>query len=290
MSTLRATWRGSIRISLVTVPIRVFPATTSGSDVSFRQLHRVCQTPIQYKKWCANCDQEVTAGDIVKGYEASKGEFVVVEDDEIKKLRPETTHVIDVSHVLDAGAIDPIYVERVYFLAPDNKPAAASYAVLREGLEGRAAVGRLAVHGREYLAALVAREQAIAMYTLRTAGEVRSLDANTELEDVPGKVKPEEVRLARQVLEHFESRADLSTFTDNYQTALKELLESKRPTAIAAPTGAGKSARPAKVVNLMEALRQSLQTIERAEPRRKPKAARAVLKHPGSAGRRRKAS
>lgn len=290
MSTLRATWRGSIRISLVTVPIRVFPATTSASDVSFRQLHRVCQTPIQYKKWCPQCDQEVTAEDIVKGYEASKGEYVVVDDEEIRKLRPETTHVIDVSHVLDAGAIDPIYVERVYFLAPDNKPAAASYAVLREGLQGRAAVGRLAVHGREYLAALVAREQAIAMYTLRTAGEVRSLDAISELEDVPGKVKPEEVRLARQVLEHFESTADLSTFTDNYQTALKELLESKRPTAFAPPAAAGKPTRPAKVVNLMEALRQSLQTIERAEPRRKPKAARAVLKHPGSGGRRRKAS
>ena len=237
--SLRATWRGSIRISLVTVPIRVFPATTSASDVSFRQLHRVCQTPIQYKKWCPHCDQEVTADEIVKGHEAAKGEYVIVEDEEIRKLRPETTHVIDVSHVLDAGAIDPIYVERVYFLAPDNKPAAASYAVLREGLQGRAAVGRLAVHGREYLAALVAREQAIAMYTLRTAGEVRGLDAISELEDVPGKVKPEEVRLARQVLEHFESNANLSEFTDNYQTALKKLLEARRPTALAAAPADG---------------------------------------------------
>ena len=287
MSSLRATWRGSIRISLVTVPIRVFPATTSASDVSFRQLHRVCQTPIQYKKWCPQCDEEVTADDIVKGHEAAKGEYVVVEEEEIRKLRPETTHVIDVSHVLDAGAIDPIYVERVYFLAPDNKPAAASYAVLREGLQGRAAVGRLAVHGREYLAALVAREQAIAMYTLRTAGEVRSLDAISELEDVPGKVKPDEVRLARQVLEHFESNANLSEFTDNYQAALKGLLETKRPTAFAPAPAAGKTARPAKVVNLMDALRKSLESIERAEPRRKPKTARAVLKHPG---RRRKAS
>jgi len=285
--SLRATWRGSIRISLVTVPIRVFPATTSASDVSFRQLHRVCQTPIQYKKWCPHCDQEVTADEIVKGHEAAKGEYVIVEDEEIRKLRPETTHVIDVSHVLDAGAIDPIYVERVYFLAPDNKPAAASYAVLREGLQGRAAVGRLAVHGREYLAALVAREQAIGMYTLRTAGEVRGLDAISELEDVPGKVKPEEVRLARQVLEHFESNANLSEFTDNYQTALKKLLEARRPTVLAAAPADGKTGRPAKVVNLMDALRKSLETIERPQSRRKPAVARAVLKHPGS--RRRKA-
>ena len=286
--SLRATWRGSIRISLVTVPIRVFPATTSASDVSFRQLHSVCQTPIQYKKWCPHCDQEVTADEIVKGHEAAKGEYVILEDEEIRKLRPETTHVIDISHVLDAGAIDPIYVERVYFLAPDNKPAAASYAVLREGLQGRAAVGRLAVHGREYLAALVAREQAIAMYTLRTAGEVRRLDAISELEDVPGKVKPEEVRLARQVLEHFESNANLSEFTDNYQTALKKLLEARRPTAFAAAPADAKGARPAKVVNLMDALRKSLETIERPQARRTPKTARAVLKHPGS--RRRKAS
>jgi DNA end-binding protein Ku len=286
--SLRATWRGSIRISLVTVPIRVFPATTSASDVSFRQIHRVCQTPIQYKKWCPQCDQEVTADEIVKGHESAKGEYVIVEEEEIRKLRPEATHVIDVSHVLDAGAIDPIYVERVYFLAPDNKPAAASYAVLREGLQGRAAVGRLAVHGREYLAALVAREQAIAMYTLRTAGEVRGLDAIAELDDVPGKVKPEEVRLARQVLEHFESNANLSEFTDNYQTALKKLLEAKRPTTLAVAPTDGKTARPAKVVNLMDALRKSLESIERPQTRRRPRAARAVLKHPGP--RRRKAS
>src|SRR5262252_455023 len=90
----RSTWKGSIRLSLITIPIRMFPATQS-SDVSFRQLHRKCHTPIQLRKWCPHCEEEVSADDVVKGYESSKGHFVLVEDEEIARLRPESTRVVD---------------------------------------------------------------------------------------------------------------------------------------------------------------------------------------------------
>src|SRR5262245_12819210 len=150
----RATWKGAIRISLITIPIRVFPATNPASDVSFRQLHRRCKTPIQLKKWCPHCEEEVPAEDIVKGYESSKGQFVVVEEEEISKLRPESTRVIDIAHVVDASKIDPLLIERAYFIAPDTKVAGPSFAVLRESIGDRAVVGRLALHGREYLVAV----------------------------------------------------------------------------------------------------------------------------------------
>ncbi len=284
----RATWKGAIRISLITIPIRVFPATNAGSDVSFRQLHRRCKTPIQLKKWCPHCEEEVTAEDIVRGYESAKGQYVLVEEEEISKLRPESTRVIDIGHVVDAAKIDPLLIERAYFLAPDTKTSGPSFAVLRESMADRAAVGRLALHGREYLVAVLPRDNALVMYTLRTSGEVRSAEDIDELEFARGKVKPDEVKLARQVLQHFEQDVDLSTFTDHYQESLRAMLQAKAPDS----TVAAKGGKPAgKVVDLMEALRQSLDRIgsEKSRPARVKKPARMrVVAHP--AGKRRKAS
>ena len=289
----RATWRGSIRFSLVTIPIRVYPATTT-SDVSFRQLHSVCHTPIQLKKWCAHCEQEVTADDIVKGYESSKGRFVVVEEEEIKKARPESTHTVALSHMLNTSQIDPQYVERVYFLAPDNKEAGSAYSVLREGLADRAGIGYLALRGREYLVAVVQKDDHLEMYTLRTAGEVREASDIDELSFVQGKVKPDEIRLAKMVLEHLPEAPKLSTFTDRYQETLKEMLAAKVPED-AALEPAARGGKRDKVVNLMDALRESLNQVKAAPTpaakRRtgKPKPARArIVEHPGQ--KRRKAS
>ena len=282
----RATWKGSLRLSLITVPIRVFPATNPAADVSFRQIHRKCHTPIQLKKWCPHCDREVTNDEIVKGYESSKGRFVLVEKEDIARVRPESTRVVDITHVLDASAIDSIYIERAYYLAPDNKTAGAPFAVIREGLDGKAAVGRLALHGREYLVAIVPREKALMLFTLRTSGEVRKMNAIDELDFADVKVKPEEVKLARQVLNSFETEADLSRFTDNYQEALREMLETKG----AAVPISEEEGKPTKVVNLMDALRQSLDSVSKAKKKPAKAVARKtarVVKHPSSKATRR---
>jgi DNA end-binding protein Ku len=274
----RPAWKGTLKLSLITVPIRVYPATESKSDVSFHQLHRKCRTRIQMKKWCPHCKRAVDASEIVKGYEQSQGRMVVVEEDEIKALRPEATHVAEISHILDEAVIDPIHVERSYYLAPDGKRAGESYTVIREGLGGKAAVGRLALHGREYLVAIVTRGRALLLHTLRTKGEVRAMKAIDGLEHAQGKAKPAEVRLIRQVLASFESDADIADFTDNYQTALKKMLASKGAETVATD----EEARPAKVVDLMDALRQSLDQVK--TPKRKGR----VLAHAAHA--RRKAS
>ena len=265
----RATWKGVIKLSLITIPIRVFPATNAGSDVSFRQLHRKCKTPIQMKKWCPHCDEEVSSGEIVKGHESSKGRFVLVEEEDIAKLRPESTRTIDVAHVVEASTIDPIYIERAYYLAPEGKAAASSFAVLRESLAGRAGVGRLALHGREYLVAVLPRDTALIMYTLRTAGEVRDVKAIDALDLARMKVKADELKLARQVLQHFDSGRDLSSFTDHYQQSLRAMLKEKERDDEVVEIDEGKpSARPSKVVNLMDALRQSLNRVETRKPAR----------------------
>ena len=121
---VRATWKGSLKVSLVNIPIRVFPATESAASLSFNQLHAECQTRIQQKRWCPNCQREVPNTDIVKGYEFEKGRYVVMEDEDIEKVRVESTRVINLEKFTDADAIDPIYLERPYYLeqGPAERP------------------------------------------------------------------------------------------------------------------------------------------------------------------------
>src|SRR5262245_805463 len=145
----RPTWKGYLKISLVNIPVRVFPATDAAATISFNQLHKECRTRIQQKKWCPTCQVEVPTSDLVKGYEFEKGRYVVVEEEDIAKVRPESTRVINVVQFADAAMIDPVYVERPYYLAPDGAVAGEAFAVISEGMAGKAGVGRLAVYGGE---------------------------------------------------------------------------------------------------------------------------------------------
>jgi DNA end-binding protein Ku len=254
----RSIWRGALKLSLISIPVRMFPATTSRADVSFRQFHRRCRTPIQMKKWCPHCDEALTARDIIRGHETSRGRVVFAEDDEVKKLRPEKSSSLALTDVMSAATIDPRFIERVYYLAPDSKEAGSAFDVVREALGEKAAVGRLSMHGREYLAAVLADDEAMVLYTLCTAGEVLARDKAVDLKFAGGRVKSAEVKLARQVLESLETDADLSAFTDNYQERLRDMLR-KKGKGVAIAGDAEESAKGAKVVNLMDALRRSLE-------------------------------
>lgn len=264
---LRASWKGALKLSLITIPIRAFPATTDTADVSFHQIHRDCKTRIKLKKWCPTCDREVTRDEIVKGHEREDGDFVLVEEEDIAALRPESTKTAHISHVVSASAIDPVLVERSYFLAPDTRAAGPSFAVIRDALDEQAAIGRLAIHGREYLVAVMRRGEALILHTLRTTGEVRKSTAIKELDYADVKSPAAEIRLARQVLASFDSGADIESFTDNYQKALKAMLSKKKGTHVESTDDA--PAKPAKVINLMDALRKSLDAAGKSS-RRKP--------------------
>jgi len=119
----RPTWKGFMKISLVTIPVRVFPATDAAATISFNQLHAECQTRIQQKRWCPHCEREVPISEVVKGYEFEKGRYVVMSEDDMSKVRPESTRVIDLVQFTEAASIDPVYVERPYYLAPDGPMA-----------------------------------------------------------------------------------------------------------------------------------------------------------------------
>jgi DNA end-binding protein Ku len=273
----RPTWKGFLKISLVNIPVRVFPATDAAATISFNQLHAECQTRIQQKRWCPHCEREVPNSEIVKGYEFEKGRYVVMNEEDISKVRPESTRVIDLVQFTDATAIDPIYVERPYYLAPDGKMANEAFAVMREGMKGKAGIGKLALYGREYLVAVQPKDNGLVMYTMRHAKEVRSMDNIEELGDVPSKVKPEEIKLAKAVIENFEGDLNLEEYRDEYQEELQRIIDAK----IAGEEVVAKAEEtPPNVVNLMDALRQSLDRVSTSKKKTakvaEPKAERAV--------------
>ena len=254
----RPTWKGYIKVSLVTIPVRVYPATESSATISFNQLHAECQTKIQQKKWCSTCEREITSAEVVKGYEFEKGRWVVMDEEDIAKVKTESSKVINLLQFTDADAIDPMYVDKAYYLAPEGPMAADAYAVMREGMRGKAGIGKVAIHGREYLVAVKPHKQGLVMYTLHHAAEIRTIDQIEELREVRGQVNPAEMKLARQVIESIEGDLNLSDYKDEYQEGLRAIIEAK---VAGEEFVAPEESAPPKVVDLMEALRKSLDQV-----------------------------
>jgi DNA end-binding protein Ku len=277
----RPTWKGYLKVSLVNIPVKVYPATESSATISFNQLHEVCQTKIQQKKWCPHCEREITNDEIVKGYQFEKGRWVIVSDEEINSVRTESTKIINLVQFADDTAIDPMYVEKTYYLAPDGPMASDAYAVMRDGMQGKAGIGKVAIHGREYLVAVRPHKQGLVMYTLHHSAEIRTIDQIDELREVRGKVNPAEMKLARQVIESYEGELDLKDYKDEYQDGLRKVIDAK--VAGEEIVAAQEEEAPAKVVDLMEALRKSLDRVSegkkktaKVEPEKTEKKAKVV--------------
>jgi DNA end-binding protein Ku len=268
--------------------VKVFPATESAAALSFNQLHAECQTRIQQKRWCPHCEREVSNAELAKGYEFEKGRYVVVSEEDIDKVRVESTRVIDLAQFTEDSSIDPIYVDRAYYLAPDGPMAASAFAVMREGMVGKAGIGKVALYGREYLVAVRPQKKGLVMYTLHHDAEIRSIDQIDELGSLPAKVKPEEMKLAKQVISSFESELNLKDYKDEYKEGLRKIIDAKiAGEEIVAP----EIQEPPKVVDLMEALRRSLDSVS-SDKKKTAKAniAKPVAKAKAANGKKRKAS
>ena len=272
----RPTWKGFLKVSLVNIPVKVFPATESAATLSFNQLHAECQTRIQQKRWCPTCEREVPNTELAKGYEFEKGRYVIVSDEDIQKVRVESTRVINLVQFADAAEIDPIYVDRAYYLAPDGPMAAEAFAVMRDGMAGKAGIGKVALYGREYLVAVKPQKKGLVMYTLHHDAEIRSIDQIEELSSVPSKVKPDEMKLAKQVIATFDAELNLKDYKDEYTEGLRKIIDAKiAGEEIVAP----EVQEPQKVVDLMEALRRSLDSVSKE----KKKPAKATMAAAGKA-------
>jgi DNA end-binding protein Ku len=259
---MRVTWNGSLTFGLVTIPVGLAPATKPAarqSDVSFRLLHRECLTPIKQKRWCPKHDREVTQDELVKGWEVAKGQFVVVEESELEALeRADDSRAIEVSQFVPLDAVDPIWLDRTYFLVPAPAPAQRRpYKLLLEAMEeaGVGGIGRFVRSGRESLCLVRARGEALVLETLFLAEDVYS---QAEIEEAVQEieVKEAELGLARQLLEGLAGSFEPSSLTSEYRRDLRAMLEAKlRGEELATPEPVDE---PAPVIDLMEALKASV--------------------------------
>ena len=269
---MRTIWNGSINFGLVNIPIGLAVAQQR-KDVAFRTLHRECGTPIKQKRWCPHHERDVEADELVKGWEFAKGQYVIVEDEDLEAVALQRSQSVDIVKFVPLGDVDPIFFDRTYYLAPAGAAAQRKpYVLLLRALQETnvAAIGKFVLWGKENLCLIRPLGESLALETLYFAEDIRS---RAEIDEAVSEtdVKKPELEMARQLVESLVGEFDPGEFENEYRRDLRAMLEAKlageeiaRPEPVAA----------APVVDLMDALRQSVAQAQKDKaPARKKTAA-----------------
>jgi DNA end-binding protein Ku len=288
----RPYWKGQIRLALVSIPVEIYSATRSGATVAFNQIHEPSGKRIKYEKVVPGIGA-VDTDEIVKGFEYSKGHYVLLDDDELEAVKLESRKTLELTQFVDAHEIDPLYYERPYYVVPADDLAEEAFVVLREALRDtkKVGLGQLAMRGREYIVSLKPCGRGILLETLRYADEV--VKAQGYFRDIPdSKPDAEMLELAEALIDKKASKFDPSKFHDRYVDALKELIEKKRKLK-GAKIEAEEEELPKRggsnVIDLMAALKKSIEkpgakAAAKKAPARKAPAKKAAPARKRAAG------
>lgn len=285
----RAYWKGFLRLSLVSCPIALFPATSEREKIRFHQLNKGTGNRIRYRKVDEDSGEEVEQTDIIKGYEVEKGQYIELTSEELEAVTIESIRMINIDQFVPEKEIDDLYLGNPYYVVPDGGVGAQAFAVIREAIkqEGMVALGRVVFTSREHIIALKPRGKGLMGVTLRYPYEVRKEEEY--FDDIPDeKVTKDMLELARHIVETKSGHFHPEKFEDHYENALKGLLKKKQHGEKILPV---KSNEPSKVINLMDALRRSVKA-DGAGPHVRSRARRAAArdkKTTRSAARHRKA-
>lgn len=263
MKQLRSIWKGHIRFSLVTIPIRIYNAVDTAQTVRFNQLHKECSGRVGYDKRCKKCNKRVSNEEIVKGYQYEPDQFVVFEKDDMEKVKLKSTKVIEIAGFVDASELHPTLFESPYFAGPDGEVAAKTYALLGAALKnsGKVGVGKVVLRDREDIVAIAPHEGGILLHRLRYPEEIRHMT------DVPlvDEIKPdkEELKLAKSLVDSMSTTLGKIELTDQYHGALRDMIQAK----VEGKEIITVEEEEKPVVDIMSALKQS---IEQARSQKKP--------------------
>jgi DNA end-binding protein Ku len=257
----QALWSGNLRLSLVLIPVKLYSALSTDDAISFRMIHATSGKPIRYVKGIETDRgfEEVPEEDIVKGYEHTKGQHVLIKPEEIEDLRLEAKHTINMESFVDASEIDARHFEKPYYLCPYGEEAIEGYSVMRQALEksGKIAVGQLVMGGRQHIVGIMPRDKGLMLTVLRYADEVR--DVERYFEDLDQEAQPQAITLARELIEKHSGPFEPETLPNHYTDAVRKLVQAKlkrqKPEVV---VGAGSGKAP-PVVNIMKALKESMQ-------------------------------
>lgn len=277
----RPSWRGQIRLALVSIPVEIYPASKSGASISFHQIHEPTGKRIKYEKVAPGVGP-VKADDIVKGFEISKGEYVLLEPEEIESVKLESRKTLELAQFVDADEIDALYYEKPYFVVPADDLAEEAFIVLREALRRarKVGIGQLAMRGQEYVVAIKPCGRGILMETLRYADELNKASSYfRDIEDA--EPDADLLELATTLIDKKTGKFDAGEFHNRYVDALKGLIEEKRKKKGGGLVIQDEGKEPPKksnVVDLMAALKKSLgeSNDNTATPAKKPAAKKAA--------------
>ena len=271
---VRPYWSGQIRLSLVSLPVSIYPALSRSKQIPLHEIYRKTGERVHHQNTVDG--EEIDREDIVKGYEIEKGEYVILEPEEIKAIKIPSKKILEITQFVDKGAIDAIYYETPYFVTPEGKGGEDAFTVIRDALRlsGMVGLGQLAIAGRERLCAIKPCGSGIMLETLRYEDEIRESDPYFGDID-SGAVDKEQLSLAKELIKRKTASFKPEKFHDHYKQALQELIDSKREHR--KPREVVEEPRAGKVINLMDALRKSLKEKE-AKPAVKKTAAKPASK------------
>ena len=279
----RAYWKGYLKLSLVSCPIALYPATSEREKISFHQLNKNTGNRIKYRKVDADTGDEVESSDIIKGYEVGKGEYLELDPEELEAVAIESKRTIEIDEFVPKDEIDELYLNNPYYIVPDGEVGQQAFAVIREAInkEGMVAIGKVVFTSREHVIALEPRGKGLMGITLRYPYEVRN--EKDYFDDIPDEKVPKDMlELATHIVDTKKAHFEPQKFEDQYEDALKALLKKKQSgEKIEAP----REREPAKVINLMDALRRSVETERGTGERRKPARSAGTHRAPKKAGR-----
>ncbi|MCA6104352.1 non-homologous end joining protein Ku [Bradyrhizobium australafricanum] len=261
----RANWKGFLRLSLVTCPIALFPATTESDKISFNQINKKTGHRIKYLKVDADTGEEVSSDDIIKGYKVDTDRYLEISKDELENIALESTRTIEIDEFVPRSEIDDLYLVRPYYIVPDGKVGHDAYAVIRETIRSldKVALARVVLTNREHVISLEARDNGLMGMLLRYPYEVRdSAEYFEDIQDV--KITKDMLDLAKHIVEQKSGHFEPDKFEDHYEQALQELLDQKRK---GQPIAATRKPSPSNVFNLMDALKQSIQSGGKPAPK-----------------------
>jgi len=253
-------WTGTISFGLVSIPVKLYTATTS-HDVSFNLLHNECRGRINLQNYCPQCERVVERSELIKGYQYEKNQYAIVNDEDLKSVKPESSSMLDIVRFIEINEVDPIYFERTYYVGAD-KGSEKAFTLLAKAMEemGRAAVGRLVMRNHEYLVLIRPGMEGLLVQTMLYGDEIRENEfkLSKDLE-----VRSKELDLAKQLVESLSEPFKIDEFKNDYVAKVEEMLEAKihgRKLTVVTPTQ-----RP-KVLDLMDALQKSVQLARGSKP------------------------
>jgi len=280
----RESWSGFLRLSLVSCPVSLVPATTEAKRVRFNQLNSKTGNRVQQQLIDSKTGEIVDRDEIVKGYEYDRGRYVTIDDDELKALQIESSKIIDLDRFVDREEVDPVYLDTPYYVYPDGELAAQTFRVIGEAMvrKNKVVLGRVTISSRERPVLVEPRDNGLLMSTIRSSDEVRPAEFGPQAK---GEIDADMVAIAESIIERRSGAFDPADFRDRYQDALRELVAEKTKGQVVTPR---EVAEPPKVINLMDALKRSLAQEEK-EPAPAKEAAAKSTRAPAASDRRQRA-